>query len=782
MRKIIIAILLTFICLWVTGQQATINGYVKDATNGEVLIGATVLIKGTSKGTITNPYGFYSLSVPPGEYTIQYNYLGYTSADKEITLQEDQYIIVELQPTQTELEEVVITAEGKNENIVSSKMSNVALTSKTIDKIPVLLGEADVIKSLMLMPGVKATGEISSNLSIRGGARDQNMLLLDEATVYNASHLVGIFSIFNNDALNNVEMYKGIMPVEYGGRISSLIDIRMKDGNFKKFSGSGGIGSIASRLTLEVPVVKDKGSVMISGRRTYIDLMMKLMHSIDSTIPELPIYFYDLNMKANYALSPKHRIFLSGYFGRDAADLSFNDDASTKFVWGNYTTTFRWNYIITRRLFSNLTLLASNYDYKIENSFTLGREKKEYYFKWDAFLKDYSIKIDMGYFVNPSSTVKFGISSTYHDFNVGQVNGHYDTTNFNYLIPKVYCREHAGYIGNEYKIEDLLTFDYGLRLTLLENIGNATVHTLTDYEVTSTTTYEKGKIYNRYYGLEPRFSVSYIMNERQSVKAGYARTRQYMQVASNAISGTPLDVWIPAGPNIKPQFADQVSIGYFRNFKENKVKASIEVYYKDMKNQIEFKEFSQPYLNPEIEEEFRFGKGRSYGLELLIEKPEGKWTGWISYTLSKSERKTNDIQEKGWYLSPYDSPHDISIVSIYQVMPRLSLSVNWVYLSGKPVNSPVARWEYGNLILPYYPGRNNDRLPAYHRLDLGLEYKFKPKKRFQSSVSLSIYNAYNRKNYSTVSFTQDNLNPNITSATGISILPMIVSSSFNFKF
>ena len=783
-KRSCLCLILAFVLLPAAAQRYTISGYVRDSSNGEILIGANVFIKDSYTGTVTNSYGFYSLSLKSDKYTLVYQYLGYNSKEIPVDLNKDISVNVELETTTDSIAAVVVTAERGNDNIVSTKISSVKITSKVISQIPVILGETDVIKTLSLLPGIKTTGEVSSSLSIRGGARDQNLLILDEATVYNASHLGGFFSVFNNDAIKNVELYKGNIPSRYGGRLSALIDVRMKDGNNKRFSANGGIGLLSSRLTIESPIVKDKGSLIVSGRRTYYDVLMKIIHSIADTIPELPIHFYDLNLKANYTLNQKHRLFMSGYLGRDVADLSVGEDVSSAFNWGNYTATFRWNYIINKRLFSNLTLLASNYDYKIENMLRLGRGEKEYMFRWRAYLKDYSAKVDFGYYLNPDNTLRFGVLSTYHDFNVGEINGRSDTITWNYKIPKIYCIENAIYISNEQRITNKINISYGLRYSMLHNIGKATIFVYNNYTVVDTNHYEWGKIYNTYNGIEPRMGFTYILSERNSIKTGYTRTRQYLQIASNSTSGTPIDIWIPSSPNVKPQIADQYSMGYFRNFKNNSIKTSIEVYYKNMQNQVDFKEFAQPHLNPEIEGELRFGKGRAYGLELMVEKTRGKFTGWLSYTLSRSERKTKDIQEKGWYTSPYDIPHDVSVVASYKLSGRVLLSANWVYQSGRPINAPVARWEYGDLILPYFPGRNNDRMPAYHRLDLGLELKGKLKsaKRFESSLSFSIYNVYNRKNANTVYFIQDYDTQANTKAMKLSLFRFMPSVTYNFKF
>ncbi len=781
MKHFNLAILLfLFFGTSVYGQKMTVHGYVKDGQTGETLIGANVIVKGEYSGTVTNLYGFYSLSLTPGSYTLIYSYMGYSNKEKQIVLSEDINITIELEPSTATIEEVVVKSEAKNQNIVSAQMGVEKLNSKTIEKIPVLFGEADVIKAIKLLPGVVSTSETSSNMSVRGGARDQNMVILDEANVYNVSHLLGIFSVFNNDAISSVEMYKGAIPAFYGGRISSILDIRMKEGNSKKFSGVGSIGLLASRLTLEAPIVKDKGSILISGRRTYMDLLMKGVNKINNSAPEVPYYFYDFNMKGNYKINDKHRIFLSGYFGRDNANFDIGEDGKQKISWGNYTGTFRWNYMISNQLFANFTFLASNYNYSIESTSVFGNEKKEQSFKWDAFLKDYGVKADFTLFANPNNTLKLGVSSIYHDFNVGKVNGHVDTFKFDFKIPKYYSFENAIYISNEQEIGDKLVLEYGLRGSMLQNIGSGTIYKLDNYEVIDTTIYSKNEFYNAYFSLEPRFSINYIINRSLSIKAGYSRAAQYAHIASNSNSGTPLDVWMPVGPNVKPQYGDQGTLGLFKNFFDNKFKTSLEFYYKHMTNQIEFKEFSQPYFNPQIESDFRFGQGRAYGAEFLLKKPEGKLTGWISYTLAKSERKIKDIQEKGWYPSPYDHRHNVSIVAMYSITPRVSISSNWVYLTGKPFDAPVARWEYGSLILPYYNGKNGSRYPNYHRMDFGIEIKNKPGKKFDSSWTFSVYNAYNRRNANMVYFSQESSTE--TKAFKYSMLQRIYSVSYNFKF
>lgn len=780
MKYLFYLLLIFYTASVVYGQQYTIHGYVRDQSNGEALIGASVLLKNTRTGTVTNLYGFYSLSLSKGEYTLVFSYVGFNDIEKQIILSEDINLTVELTSTTEDIDEVVVMAKAKNQNVVSTEMGVEKLNSKTIERIPVIFGEADVIKALKLTPGVISTSETSSSISVRGGTRDQNLILLDEASVYNASHLLGLFSVFNNDAIKSVEMYKGMIPASYGGRISSVIDIRMKEGDLKKFSGIGSVGLLTSRLTLQTPIVKDKGSILISGRRTYLDLLTKGLKKVNNKVEEVPYYFYDFNVKGNYTINDKHRVYLSGYFGRDISNLNPTERSSYKIQWGNYTTTLRWNYIISNQLFANVTFLASDYKYLIESKSTYGSDNKSQSFKWEANLKDYGAKVDFSYFLNNKNSVKFGVSSIYHDFMVGKVNANIDTIKYDYQLPKYHCLENAVYTGNVYKLHPKLTLEYGLRLSTSHNIGKSTIYKIEDYNVVDTLEYKKNEVFNTYYGLEPRFSAACIINSKNSLKFGYSRTFQYVHIASNSNAGTPLDIWMPVTPNVKPQFANQWTAGYFRNFFDHKLETSVEVYYKHMNNQIEFKEFSNPYLNPKIEEDFRFGEGRAYGVEFMIRKNEGRFNGWVSYTISKSERKTKNMQEKDWYPSPYDQRHNLSVVGMYNITKRISVSANWVYLSGKPFNAPSARYEYGNLILPYYVGKNASRYPNYHRLDLGLKIKNKPIRRFQSSWTFSVYNAYNRKNANMIYFEPDD--NNTTKAYKYSLLQRIYSVSFNFNF
>lgn len=774
-----------FLLINTWAQKHTLSGYVKDAQNGETLIGVTVFIKNTTTGTTTNAYGFYSISLAPGDYLISTSYIGYQTVDKLVNLSKDIELNIDLEEQAQALEEVVVKGYGSRQNIESTKMSTVSLSSKTIGQIPVALGETDVIKVLTLLPGVK-TNDGGGSISVRGGSRDQNMIMLDEATVYNANHLGNLLSVFNNDAIQNMEFYKGNIPAQYGGRLSSVIDIRMKDGNNKRFSGSGGIGTLASRLTLTGPIVKNKGSYMISGRRTYIDLITKMLNSINDTIPNIPYYFYDLNLKANYSINSKNKVYVSGYFGQDVFSLKDTvSNSNTNFSWGNYTATVRWNYLISNKVFTNLTLLASNYNYDYENEWKWGKEKKKIAFNWKSFLKDYSVKYDLGYYMNKNTSFKAGLMSTYHDIDLGKVNGRQDTLKYNFRMPNNYSLEHAAYLSCEQKLTPKLSVNYGLRYSLFQSLGKASVYKLDqDYSIVDTAFYKKNEIYNNYHNFEPRIAMTYVINDNSSIKAGYSRTSQYMHIVSNSSVSSLMDIWVGSGPNIKPEFANIYSIGLFKNLLDNKLEASVEVYYKNMENIITFKEFSQPQFNKYIDEDFRFGIGRSYGIEFFLRKSEGHFRGWVSYTFSKTENKIKGIQQKDWFLSSFDRPHDLSIVAMYDIAKRLSISANFTLKSGRPFTSPVLKYEYQDATVSYFNGLNNDRMPVYHRLDLSLTYKTKekPGKRFRSEFVLGVFDVYNRTNPVGIYFQPDEDNQRISKAYKQNLYGIMPSLTWNFSF
>lgn len=775
MKRLPILLTLIFITLFSFSQEKhTISGYVKDEA-GEELIGATIYIQNLKTGTVTNVYGFYSITLIAGNYNIDYSYIGCETQTKKINLNQNHSFNITLIEASETIDEVVITAERKNENVVKTEMSTMKLQAKDIKKIPALFGEIDVIKAIQLLPGIQATGEGFSGFNVRGGSPDQNLILFDEATVYNASHLMGFFSVFNNDAIKDVKLYKGDIPAQYGGRLSSLLDIRMKEGNQKKLQATGGIGTISSRLTLEGPIIEDKWSVLVAGRRTYVDLMLLL--SSDDAVKSNKLYFYDLNLKTNYKISNKDRIYVSGYFGRDV--FKFGDMFG--FDWGNYTLTTRWNHLFTEKLFSNFSFIYSKYDYIMES----GTDASG--FKWTSNLEDFKLKADFNYYPNPNNTIKFGLEAIHHHFNPGFARGTGDSTAmYNSLeMPESNALEYAIYLSNEHKLTNKLTLNYGLRGSVFQNMGEATVYNFDDsYQKIDSTTYKSWDIFNTFYGLEPRLSLNYTINQRSSVKASYSRTKQYVHLASNSTAGSPLDVWLPSSPNIDPQLANQAAIGYFRNFLNDAYETSIEIYYKDMDNQIDFRDHADLMLNPELEGEFRVGDAWSYGAEFFIRKQQGRFTGWLSYTLSKAERKIPEINSGKVYSSSYDRPHNIAIVGMYDLTKRWNIAATWVYATGSPVTFPTGRYEQGNMIIPIYSDRNSYRMPDYHRMDLSitLKSKEKPNKRLRSELNVSIYNIYNRHNAWMIYFGPDEDDPTITKAEKVYIFPIIPSLTWNFYF
>jgi len=755
-------------------DRYTISGTVTDATNGEELLGATIYVEELEAGNATNLYGFYSISLPEGKYTLIFSYVGFQTIQKTINLQSDLTLNIELEMNQEMLTEVVIKGEMKGENLRKPEMSTFKIDSRSIKKIPAFMGEVDIIKAIQLLPGVQATSEGGSGFSVRGGSPDQNLIILDEATIYNASHLMGFFSVFNNDAIKDVTLYKGDIPASYGGRLSSLLDVRMKEGNMKKFSGSGGIGSISSRLTLEGPVVKDKISFIVSGRRTYADLFLKL--SNNENLRDNKLYFYDLNGKMNVKFNDNNRLFISAYSGKDTFG---NNDF--KMGWGTQTLSMRWNHLFSKKLFSNFTAGYSRFKYSLGVP-----EGQPNSFVWYAKLNDYYFKADFAYYLTPNNTITFGASTVFHQFFPGTAKGLGEEPFFSeFEVPRSNALESGAYISNEQKIGARVSLKYGLRFSLFNNIGTAVLYNFDDdYNTIDSTVFAKGDIFNTYFGLEPRFGISYSLNEVSSLKASYARNRQYIHLASNSTAGTPLDIWFSSSPNVKPQIADQVALGYFRNFKENKIETSLEVFYKKIKNAIDFKDHAELLLNQELEGELRFGEAQSYGLELLVKLTEGRLTGWISYTLSHSERTIADINNGKAYVSPYDKPHDISVVLNYSISKSLVFGMNWVYATGSPVTFPTGGTWYQGVRLPIYSDRNSYRLPDYHRLDFSFTYKGKQKKerKWRGELNVSVYNVYNRKNTWVINFKPEENDPTKLYAEKTYLFGIIPAITYNFKF
>lgn len=757
-----------------SSAKVIISGHVRDAATGEELIGANVAIKETGAGAMTNTYGYYALSLDPGFYTLVISYVGYITETRPIQLAEDLSIDVDMAESMQELEEVTVTAEAGNANITRLETGSTQLPIQSIRKIPALLGEVDVIKAIQLLPGVSVTSEGSSGFSVRGGSSDQNLILLDEATVYNASHLMGFFSVFNNDAIKDVKLYKGDIPASSGGRLSSLLDIRMKDGNNKEFRGTGGIGTISSRLTLEGPLFSEKVSFLLSGRRTYADIFLPLAK--DTAVQDNSLFFYDLNGKMNWTINENNRIFLSGYYGKD---VFANDFAGMYF--GNRTFSFRWNHLFSKRLFSNFTLVNSHYFYDLGTP-----DGSTPYFNWLSYLDDYGFKGDFIWYAAPEHTFKYGLSSFYHIIKPGMISvSDQDGNNTNSELDDNRALENGLYFSGESRFSEKFSLRYGLRYSQFFNIGPATVLEYDeDYEVIDSTQYQEGEFYNMYHGLEPRLAAIYLLNDRSSIKASYSRTRQYLQMASNSSAGTPLDIWFPASPNIQPQVSDQVSGGYFRNFYDNKFETSVELYYKKMTNSIDFKDHAQLMLNPRLEGELRIGEATSYGAEFYVRYDISKFSGWVSYTYSKTMRDIPEINDGQPYAAPYDKPHDLAIVFSYEASKRISLAANWIYSTGIPFTLPAGRYQILGNILPVYTGRNEYRLPDYHRLDLSLTIrgKDKPGRRWQGEWNFSVYNAYGRKNVWTLNFVQDDTDPNRTYAEMTYLFSVIPAITYNFKF
>ena len=785
MKKYILILLTSFIVLLFKPDflhagvdndalKYTLSGYVRDQSNGELLIGVTVFCKELTVGVITNVYGFYSLSLAPGKYTMRYSYVGFESQEKTVQLSSNLSVDINLNSVGLELGEVVITGKRTDENVRAPGMSMAKLDIKTIRKVPALLGEIDIVKVIQLLPGVQATSEGSTGFSVRGGSSDQNLIILDEATIHNASHLMGFFSVFNNDAIKEVTLYKGDIPAAYGGRLSSLLDVRMKDGNSKKFGITGSVGTVSSKLTLEGPIIKDRTSFLVSGRRTYADLFLPFAK--DENVRDNKLYFYDFNLKLSHVINENNRLYLSGYAGRDTFKNQF---ASMGF--GNQIASFRWNHLFTKKLFFNLSLIYSRYNYELGTP-----EGEATSFKWTSMMRDYSARFDFTHYLTDKHTLRYGATAMYHEFFPGTASGLGSESAFTkFVLPDEYAYEYSAYVSDEYKVTSKLTLKYGLRLAMFQNVGAGTYYNFDEnYSPIDSTVYAKGESFNLYTNLEPRVAFTYLINEVSSIKGSYSHTAQYLTLAQNSTSGTPLDIWFPATPNVEPQLCDQVGIGYFHNLKSNMYEISAEVYYKDYKKVIDFRDHAMLLLNPYLEGELRIGKGYSYGIETMIRKNAGKLTGWVSYTYSRSFRVIPEINEGNRYNAPYDKPHALNVVANYDITRRFSASAIWTYATGLPVTFPTGRAVIGNAILPIYSNRNAYRMPDYHRLDLSvsLKGKEKPGKKWLGEWNLSVYNAYNRHNAWSINFTPDGTDPNITYAEKTYLFSVIPALTYNFKF
>lgn len=754
-------------------KKFTVSGTVRDNKTGETLIGATVQVSSQKNlGTTTNEYGFYSLTLTEGEYELSISYSGYATTRQKITLTQNLKNDVSVSTSATELQEVVVTSEAKNKNVTQAQTGVEKLDIAAIKDIPVLFGEKDVLKTLQLLPGVKSAGEGNSGFYVRGGSADQNLILLDEAPVYNASHLLGFFSTFNSDAIKNVTLYKGNPPAQFGGRLSSVLDIKMNEGDNKNYGVSGGIGLISSKLTVEGPIVKEKGSFLVTGRRTYADMFLKL--SSDSTLNNNKLYFYDLNAKANYKFGKNDQVFLSGYFGKDVLGVGglFGID------WGNTTATLRWNHVFSNRIFSNTSVLYSKYNYTIKIN-----PGKEDGFDILSQIQDWNLKQEFQYYANPRNSIRFGFNVINHTILPGEIKASPRSSVNSMELQKRRAWENSIFANNEWKAAHNLNISYGMRLSGFSVMGGSDYYTFNDKgESIDTIRYDKGEVVKTYWNLEPRISASYILNEASSVKASYARNTQNLHLLSNSTTSSPTDRWIGTSNIIKPEISDQVALGYYRNFSDNKYEFSAETYYKAMQNQIDYKDGATLYGNNDVEGQLLFGDGRAYGIELYVKKKEGRFTGWIGYTLSRSERKINGINNNEWYVAKQDRTHDISIVGIYQLSKRWTVSGTFVYYTGNAVSFPSGKYTVDNKVMFYYTERNGYRMPSYHRLDLGATWKLRERKHWQSEISFSLYNAYGRENAYSIQFREAKDNPQRTEAVQTTLFRWIPSISYNFRF
>ena len=757
-------------------RKLIISGYVTDSETGERLAGVTVIEINLKVGTSTNEYGYYSLAVPEGKWELQLSYIGYKTIthDGQVTKNIIHDFVMERNDTQ--LGEVVIEAKRSDENVRAPSMGMVKLDVRTIKTIPSLLGEIDVVRVLQLMPGVQATSEGSTGFSVRGGGSDQNLILLDDATVYNASHLLGFFSVFNNDAVKNVTLYKGDIPAAYGGRLSSLLDVEMKEGDPGKIGVNGSIGTISSKLTIDGPVIKNRTTFLVAGRRTYADIF--LPYAKEEDIRDNRLFFWDVNLKLSHVLNDKNRLYFTAYSGKDV----FKNDFS-QVEFGNLTGSLRWNHIFSKKIFMNLSLITSGYDYNLG---TPEDGTGSFSFRWDSRIKDYHPRIDFTHYLSENHKLSYGFSSVYHEFFPGEVSGNGNTSASTYFrLPSSYALESGLYISDEYEVSGNLTLKYGLRFALFQNIGPGT-HYEYDHEYipVDSIKYSAGKVFNSYYALEPRFAFTWLLNDLSSLKGSYSHTAQFVTLAQNSSSGTPLNIWFPASPNVEPQLCDQFALGYFRNLSDDAYEVSAEVYYKNFRRVIDFRDHAELFLNQYLEGELRRGNGYSYGIETLLRKNQGFFTGWISYTYSRSFRIVPDINNGNRYPSLYDKPHTVNLVTAFALSQRITASSTWTYSTGLPLTLPTGRAVIGNSIIPVYSDRNSYRMEDYHRLDISvtLHGKEKPGKKWHSELNLSVYNVYNRHNAWAINIVPDETDPYLTYAEKTYLFAVIPALTWNIKF
>ncbi|WP_248722553.1 TonB-dependent receptor [Seonamhaeicola sp. ML3] len=785
---LLLVLLLAVISKGISQERFTLSGVISEKNSNETLIGVNILFPELQSGSVTNEYGFYSITLPKGSYTIIISYLGYQTIKETIELNENISKNYSLEIGSESLEEVVITENIERLSIQKPQMSVNKLTSSTIKEIPVVLGESDIVKAITLLPGVTNVGEGASGFNVRGGGADQNLILLDEATIYNSSHLFGLFSVFNPDAIKDLRLYKGGIPARYGGRVSSVLDIYQKEGNSKGFHMNGGIGIVSSRLLIEGPLKKDKGSFLFGGRSSYAHLFLPLF-DIDNAA-----YFYDLNTKLSYKINSKNNIYLSGYFGRDV----FRIPGSFENIYGNSVLNFRWNHLFSDKLFSNLSMIYSDYYYNLELGF-VG-------FDWISGIRNFNLKYDFKHYLSDKLKLQYGLNSVYYEFNPGDIRPTSESSGINpfKLIDK-YALENAIYVDAEHKISNRLSVSYGLRLSSFLRLGQDELNVYENNEAvvfnedsqiyemgtpTGTETFDRSDVVESFHNLEPRFSLAYQLNDNSSVKASYNKMYQYLHLLSNTNAPTPLDIWTPSGKFVKPQSLHQIAAGYFKNFNNDLYSLEIETFYKTIKNRIDYIDGADLIANNAIEQVILNGEARAYGLEILLRKNEGKFKGWLAYTLSKSEQQTKGrteietgINNGEWYNTPFDKTHDISLTGSYNWSEKVKLNANFIFQTGRPTTFPNAQYQYNGINVPNFGPRNQNRLPSYNRLDLSLTYtpKQKPNKNWSRHWVFSIYNIYNRKNAVSLTFGQ-NFETGQNEATRLAIFGIAPSVSYNFKF
>lgn len=784
MRRYALVLLCLALTIFAFSQpKYTISGYVRDSLSRETLIGSTISVKGLAKGVNSNTYGFYSLTLPEGEYSIINSFIGYVPREIMISLHDNIELDISLLAKASLSQEIVISSKKRDANVMNAQMGRIDLSMNKIRSLPVIFGEVDPLKALQLLPGIRNAGEGNSGLYVRGGGPDQNLILLDDAVVYNPGHLFGFFSVFNGDAIKNVSLIKGGMPAQYGGRLSSVLDIAMKDGDMQNFHMEGGIGTVASRVSIEGPIKKDKASFMVSGRRTYIDILAQPFIKKSSSFYGSGYFFYDMNAKLNYILSKKDRLYVSGYFGRDVFDFNNSERSlNISIPWGNSTTTLRWNHVFNRKLFANTTVLYNDY------KFSFGARQDNFDVTLKSGIRDLNIKSDFDYYAAPQHKLKFGAQYTYHRFTPSVVSGQQDTVTFepNNAQTK-FAHEIGMYLQDDWEVSDKFKVNVGLRFSGFQQIGAYTSYTRdADGNKLDSTVYGPGAKVKNYGGLEPRLTMRYAFNDQTSIKGSVSRNLQYIHLVTNAGTSLPTDVWVPSTLMVKPQISWQYAAGMFRNFSDNMFETSVEVYYKSMLNQIEYKEgYTPSFRDPE--EEFVFGKGWSYGAEFYFNKSRGKLTGWVGYTLSWTWRSFPELNGGDKFPAKYDRRHDLSVVGIYELTPKWKLSGVFVYATGNSITLPERFYITEGLLAQQFSSINQYRLNAYHRLDFSATYVPKPTsvKKLKSSWVFSIYNVYSRMNPYFIYFDQEGSAADGSlkvQAKQVSLFPVIPSVTWNFKF